>query len=454
MNQLKKYIVGVAILFSAAACQKRLDINPTQSIDASKALLTSSDVEAAMVGAYSDLGDANVYGGDMFVYSELLADFNEINWSGTFQGLTQIYNKAIPVDNAFVANTWLDSYKVINDVNNVLSALDVVLAAKKNRVEGEAKFIRGSVYFDLVRLYAKPWNQGDPTQNDGVPLVLTPTRAPLDAQSQKARDKVAAVYTQVIKDLTEAESLLPATNSFFANKYAAAAMLARVYLQKGDYTNAAAAANRVISSGKYQLEETYAEVFPFNPDNANEDIGSPGEYIFSMQVTSSQGVNDFDTYFSPIGGRGDIDIRDEHLALYEPNDDRLNLFYDDGGVYRTGKFDMLYGNVPIIRLAEMYLIRAEANFRLGTSVGATPVSDINTIRARVGLDPYTAGTLTLANILRERKLELAFEGQALHDIKRLQGSVGPLPWNSPKLVLPIPSRERTVNSNLTQNEGY
>ena len=446
-----KQLLVAAVLVSAVSCQKNLDINPTQSIGEAQALKTSSDVEAALVGAYSDLGDADVYGGGIFVRAELLANSNEMNWSGTYQGLTQIFNKTIPVDNGFAEDTWLDSYQTINDVNNVLNALDVVVESKKNKVEGEAKFIRGSLYFDLVRLFAKAWNDGDPAANDGVPLILTPTRAPLTEATQKGRDKVAAVYAQVIQDLTEAENLLPVTNSVFATKNAAAAMLARVYLQKGDYANAAAAADRVISSGKYSLTETYAEAFPFNPDNLNDDnLPDPSETIFAIQVTSSQGSNDYNTYFSTTG-RGDIDIRDEHLALYEPNDERLNLFYDDGGT-RTGKFDMVYGNVTILRLAEMYLIRAESNFRLGTAVGATPLEDINLIRERAGLTPYTS--LTLDKIIRERKLELAFEGAYLHDVKRLELSVGSLPWDSPKLILPIPAREIKVNPNLSQNEGY
>ncbi len=450
-KNIQLYLLIIA--FSIASCSKNLDINPTQSIDETQALNTSSDVEAALVGAYADLGNAYVYGGDIFVYSELLANSNSINWNGTFQGMTQIFNKTIPVDNDFVAGTWLSAYQTVNDVNNVLNALNVVVEARKNTIEGEAKFIRGSLYFDLVRLYAKAWNDGDPSTNDGVPIVLTPTRAPLDASSQLPRDKVAAVYEQAIKDLTDAEALLPASNGVFATSGAAAAMLARIYLQKGDYANAASAADRVISSGEYGLEKTYADVFPFNQANLNEDVGSPNEYVFSMQVTSSQGVNDFNTFFSPYG-RGDIDIREEHLALYNQNDDRLALFYDDGGIFRTGKFDMVYGNVPVIRLAEMYLTRAEANFRLNTTAGVKPVDDINVIRERAGLSDYSAGAVTLDKILLERQLELAFEGEAIHDIKRLELTVGPLQWNSPKLVFPIPSREIKVNSNLTQNDGY
>ena len=131
----------------------------------------------------------------------------------------------------------------------------------------------------------------------------------------------------------------------------------------------------------------------------------------------------------------------------------MNIYYDDGSI-RTGKFDMFYSNVHIIRLAEMYLTRAEANFREGTSVGDTPENDINTIRARVGLPAYDAADLTLDLILIERNHELAFEGLTLGDKKRTETSVGPLPWNSPKLIFPIPDRERKVNPSLTQNEGY
>lgn len=453
MKRINKFLGIAALLFTMSACEKNLDITPKQSIDENQALRTSSDVEAALIGAYSDLGDADVYGGNIMLISELLGGSNLFNWTGTFQGLTQLYNKSTPVNNVFVRDTWLDSYQVINDVNNVLSALDVVLPARKARVEGEAKFIRGAVYFELVRLYAKSWNDGNPANNDGVPLILTPTRAPLNEASNVARAKVSEVYAQAIKDLTEAEALLPAaqTNNVFASRYAAAAMLARIYLQQGNYEQAAAAANRVITANRYRLVETDA-VFPFNSQNLSEDTESPAEYIFSIAVTSSAGVNELNTYFSTTG-RGDIDLRDAFVAQFEPDDQRLDLIYSDGGL-RTAKYDMVYGNVPVVRLAEMYLIRAEANFRLGTAVGASPLSDVNQIRTRAGLQPLTAGQVTLASILKERRLELAFEGAVLHDIKRLQGSIGPYAWNAQRLVLPIPERERQVNPNLTQNEGY
>jgi len=131
------------------------------------------------------------------------------------------------------------------------------------------------------------------------------------------------------------------------------------------------------------------------------------------------------------------------------------LFYKDGGSDYCGKFENVYGNVRLLRLAEMFLIRAEANFRLFPAApvgGVTPLADINRIRSRANLEPLSA--VTLPDILKERKLELAFEGFTLHDVKRLQGTVGVLPWNDTKLVYPIPDREMRVNLKLVQNDGY
>jgi len=326
-----------------------------------------------------------------------------------------------------------------------------VVDAEKDRVEGEAKFIRGSAYFDLVRMYAKAWNDGDPNANEGVPLVLTPTTVISDSNKVK-RNTVAQVYAQVISDLTTAaEKCITTDNSYiFATNIAANAMLARVYLQQQDYENALQVENTALTlalDNDYHLTSTYAAAFP-SADPPTYIANTP-EDIFTMQVNATSGVNEFNTFYSE-NQRGDIYINDPFFDLYEPNDDRANLW--DGGY--TLKYENFYGSVRLIRLAELYLTRAECNFRLGSAVGAEPVDDINTIRERAGLDDYTASELTLDDILRERALELSFEGFTLHDEKRLELNVGILPWNSPKLIYPIPQREIYANPNLTQNEGY
>lgn len=440
-----KFIKGFiySTLLIGGSCSKELNTLPTTSVDASVALKTSSDVKAALVGAYADFGDADFYGGRIFLDADLLANNNEINWSGTYQGMTQINNKAITKDNVFVQDSWLGGYAAINDVNNVLNAITAVNASDSAKVAGEAKFIRGASYFELVRMYAKAWNDGDPASNLGVPLVLTPTTTITESNKVK-RNTVAEVYAQVIADLTDAEAKLPKTNGFYATKSAAAAILARVYLQQRDYTSALQAANRAIANSGASLTETYAEAFV---------AGNTKEDIFAMQVTSTSGSQGFNEFYSSAQ-RGDIQIENKHLDMYEAGDDRKNLFYDDNGSMYTGKFEELYGNVHLVRLAELLLVRAECNFRLGTAVGASAVDDINMIRKRAELSEYTASELTLDKILLERKLELAFEGFGLHDIKRLQTSVGNIAWNSPRLILPIPNREIIANSNLVQNEGY
>lgn len=439
------------LLFSS--CDSKLDVKPRNSLGSEQALQTQNDLQALLVGAYDALGSGSLYGGDMARNAELLADNGETTWDGTFASPGEIYRKQILVTNGDVAGMWLAAYNTINVCNTVLANLNLATeAAVRNRIEGEAKFIRGAVYFELVRFFAKTWGDGDANVNPGVPIVLTPTSLVTDAD-KVSRSSVAQVYTQVIQDLTQAEAKLPGTNSFFATSGAAAAMLSRVYLQQGNFAAAAAAANRVIQSNRYQLvniEEVHDLRFFVNGVNTDETI-------FAMQVTDQDGGNNLNVFYAiqDYGGRGDIYIENRHLSQYQSTDMRGNLFYqDDQGLIRTAKFVNQYGNVQVLRLAEMYLTRAEANFRNGTSIGATPLADINLIRARAGMAGLTNAQLDINAILKERRLELAFEGTLIHDMKRTRRSIGNLRYNSDRLVFPIPRRELLVNPNLVQNSGY
>ncbi len=443
-------LAGCFVLLVSSSCNKRLDIAPVNSVPTETALSTSADVEALLNGGYELAGNQYLYGGGFQYYSDFLGDNGEIQFAGTYSQPKEIINKNILVNNSFVSFTWTNAYRTINVVNTVLGAIDKVTPAKMNAVTGGAKFLRGSLYFDLVRLYAKAWNDGTPANNPGVIVVLTPTNtadpsSALTVTGQAKRNTVAEVYAQVIQDLQDAEKLLPASNGIFASTYAASAMLSRVYLQQGRYADAAAEANKVIKSGAFVLVSSYADEF-ISRTNTSEDI-------YGIQLTAQSGTNDLNTFYSSTG-RGDVAVLDTHLALYEPGDDRLNLFDTSGGsdAALTLKFDNTHGNIHLIRLAEMYLTRAEGNFRGGTSLGATPVADINTVRARALLPPLAS--VSVPSILQERHLELAFEGFLLHDLKRNGLPVGSLPFNSPKLILPIPQRETDLNTNLAQNEGY
>jgi len=446
---MKKYILILfvsAIFF--ASCDKKLNLLPRQSVAEEIALTSDVNVKKVLNGAYDGLSSGSLYGGNLFLYSELLGANGEIRWEGTFNEPREIWQKAILNTNSFVTATWLQAYYTINITNNVLSAIDVVTAADQNRVKGEAQFIRGSLYFELVKLYAKPYSAGSTNTNLGVPLILTPTKQ-INESSYVARSTVEQTYGQIIADLTEAENLLPTTNSVFATKAAAGAMLSRVYLQMARYAEARDAANRAITAatGK-SLATTYAAAF----NNTANSV----EYIFAMQVTAQDGANNMHLYWSipTFGGRGgDVSIQASHLALYDPIDARRTLFYSGAGATRSGKWQLQYRNLPIIRLAELYLTRAEANFRLGTTVGATPLQDVNRTRQRAGLLPLVI--VTLNDILLERRLELAHEGHRIHDIKRLMGTADGFAYNADKLVLPIPVREINASGGIiVQNPGY
>jgi hypothetical protein len=277
-----------------------------------------------------------------------------------------------------------------------------------------------------------------------------------------ARSSVAEVYASVIADLTEAEDLLPESNDVFANKSAAATMLARAALQKGDYATARDAADRGISNAtdNYLLDNFMA--------NFNQATNTP-EDIFAIQVSDQDGSNNLQVFYSTdvFGGRdGDIEVNDKHLALYptgdlraayteDPEDAGFNTaFYTMYGAYRTTKWRDLYKNPKVIRLSELYLIRAEANFRLGTSVGATPLEDYNMIHSGSRTSLEEATSITLDDIYTERRIELAFEGFGVHDARRFKRSVDGEAWNSNKLVFPIPFRELNANKSLVQNPGY
>lgn len=450
MLKMLKHIAPFAlILLGASACDSKLDVAPTQTIDENLALATPQDVKVTLTGAYDGLGDGDVYGGGFQYTNEFLGDDREFVFGGTFSTHDEIWRKAVTPGNTQTYATWRDAYAAINRANNVLSALTILDAADRGKVEGEARFIRGVLYFELVKLWGKTWGDGDNNANPGVPLVITPTRVITDAD-YRTRASVQAVYAQVIEDLTKAETLLPATkagdDATLATRDAASAMLSRVYLMQGNYALARDAANKVIQSGARKLAASFADVFATG--------GASNEIIFRIAVSDQDGTNSMNTYFAPatFQGRGDVRIQTKYTDLFEAGDVRKTFTTTASNRVFTRKFLDRFGDVPVVRTAEMYLTRAECNQRLGTSVGATPLADVNVTRTRAGLAALT--TVTLAAILKERHLELSFEGNYLDDIKRTRASVGAKPFGDNLLVLPIPQRETDTNKNLTQNPGY
>lgn len=447
----KKYIrlplIATLLLFSA--CDDRLEIEPAQSISEEQALSTEQNVQTVLTGAYDIISSTSLFGGGLQMDSELLAADGELVFSGTYNDPSEIWRKEISTVNLDVTNTWMDAYDAINTVNNVLSALEVVSEGERDRVEGEAKFIRGLLYFELARFYAQPYNAGNASSAPGIPLVVTPTRA-IDESLNVSRSSLEETYQQAISDLMDAETLLPARNGIFASSTAAAAVLSRVYLQQQDYANAATAADRAIqyAEGNFNLLPNIEDVF-------NQGENTP-EDIFAIQVTTQDGTNGMQLYFgtTSAGGRGDIEIQNAHFQRYEEGDQRADLFYTDAEGTRTAKWFDQFANVQVIRLAELYLTRAEANLREGTTVGASPADDLNRIRRRAGLEPIE--NPSVEDVISERFVELAFEGQKIHDIKRLEQSTDGFNYDANLLVFPIPQREMNANPALEgqQNPGY
>ena len=448
-------LLALAAALALGACDSQLDLEPQQSISNERALATPQNVRSAIVGAYDRMSDGDLYGGQFLMGPDLLAArTGEVVWTGTFADPREFWNKNLLVTNGFVEDTWEDAYDVINVANNVLSALDVFAddADARAQAEGQARFLRGAMYFELVRLWGPAWAGGNPGSDLGVPLVLEPTRAITEADD-RTRATVGEVYAQVIADLQAARDGLPASNGDLADSYAASAILSRVYLSQGDYPAAAAEASRVIEESGHTLAPAFGAAF-------NQAAGSP-EYVFAIPITEQDGVNELNTFYGARenSGRGDIQLTEDYAALFEEGDGRAFFYVDNRDRRRTAKWQ---GNtaegvdLPVVRLAEMYLTRAEANLRAGTEVGAAPLDDVNAVRERAGLDPLDA--VTVEDVLRERRLELDFEGQLLHDLKRTGRTIptidGPLPATAPRFLYPVPQREIDANPNLEQNAYY
>ena len=164
---------------------KKLDLQPRQSIDANTALSTADDIDAAVVGGYSIIGGANLYGENLNLAAELLASSGNCTWVGTFTAQDEIFRKNMQTDNGYAGGTWVSAYQAINMANNILDAINVVTdPAKKNQLEGEALFIRGTMHFELVRLYAKQWDPLTTNSNPGVPIKTTATKNLEDASEK------------------------------------------------------------------------------------------------------------------------------------------------------------------------------------------------------------------------------------------------------------------------------
>ncbi len=443
-----KIKLGYILLFILfQSCDDNLDLEPTDSLTPEILLSDPVNLDKLLLGAYTYADDE--LAGRFQTVAELLADEGDLAYQGGISSLPQFQSKQINAYSSFVSDLWRTSYIAINLCNILLENLDLEEEpVKRAFLEGEAKFLRGLLYFELARNFALPYEPGGNNNQPGVPLVYNGL-TDLSELDFPGRNTLEEVYAQAISDLQDAYDLLPPENGFRADRYSAGAMLARVYLQQGRFASARDAAHDVLSNSGHMLSPELATAF-----NNDSDIA---EDLFAWQVTSQDGYNGYNFFWASgdFGGlipSGMIAIEDSFLELFIGPDDRAEFFYEGPNTRLTAKWQSRFANVPFIRVAEMHLIRAEANFREGTTLGLPPEDEINALRARSNAEPING--LILRDILDERRRELAFEGHRIHDAKRLKEDIDGIPYNADRLVMPIPQSEIDVNPNLEQNPGY
>ncbi len=441
------FILSFIALIAFTSCSDLLDVEPTDAVSTDQAINDKIGVDRAITGSYNALQAVGSYGRNQILVSDLPAD--NLRWSGTTQEYSQIDLNVIAADNGTVEGIWAANYDGINRVNNVLSRIPDITDLsdeERNMYQGEALFLRALFHFNLVGFFG------------GVPIKTEPT---LDLNHiDQARNSIEEVYQQVIADLISAEELLPATMPVgHASAFTAAAMLAKVYLSQFQLTGnssyaylAVASADKVINEGGYSLMETYADLFIPDPNS---------ESIFEV-VYDAQNSNRLAQYFFPrsLTGRYEVAPTDELIQSYEEGDTRLDtsIAIDvENNPYGIKYTDITAGTdrVYVLRLAEMYLVRAEARAYSNGDIELIK-SDLDVIRSRAGLPATTADdypSLKLA-IENERRHELAFEGQRWEDLVRTGRATTILGIDENYTLFPIPLSEVQTNNLMTQNPGY
>lgn len=499
--------MGCAILAaSLSSCVNDwLDVAPSDGTDADAALTSSSDLAAARTGMYAALkGNSNLvdyYGQQFFVYGDVHAgDDYQYNNIGGSNRASFYYDMTYQTASEFSSSTsssnvaWKSPYIVIGRANRIIAAAEggalsdaAEAKATIDQYAAEAKVLRALAHFDLVRIYGKPYTE-DQGASLGVPLVT----GVLESNAKPARSTVAEVYTQVVKDLTEAISsnaLATETEPGYVSVWGAKAILSRVYLNMGDYANALSVAEDIIKNSGAALwtRDRYFKAWDASTPNESE-------FLFRLNVAGSTDNND-------LNGIGNLQQREGYKEMVatkkfvdmltsDPKDVRNDMFLPataakEVATYGTNKvfLNKLRGQggnlrnvtiVPIIRLSEVYLTAAECAFRNNDKTKAVEyLNDLVKNRTTTVASLATVDNITLERILIERRKELIGEGQRYFDALRNNETItrytseADKGWHKTlskeaqsfdrdyfKAIAAIPQAEINANPNIKQNTGY
>lgn len=450
------YILYLLFIFSLLSCESFVQVDvPPNELSTSNTYKDQASVEAVFAGIYSSLSNStHRLSAEMQIGLALNSD--ELIYSGSAQNYNQFLNSSIQTDNSTIRDTWMNTYNSIYTVNAAIEGLLASVDLEdvlKSRYIGEAKFLRAFFYFYLVNLYGE------------VPLL---TGTDYEINSTLGRSSVDLLYQQIVSDLLESKALLPKDylnpERTRPSYYAACSLLAKVFLYLEDYQNAEIESSHVIDEGRFELskleltfkkesKETIWQLMPVFP-NYNTSMG---RFLIPTSLTN----NTMPSYYFNgefVEGFQTDDGRVLNWLGYKTLSDKSYFFPYK---YQVQRNSILTEYLIIFRLAELYLIRAEARGKQDKFNGAR--EDLNMIRLRAGLDqlPDLNNHDLITMIMLERKRELFCEwGNRWFDLKRwgiLDDIIGPMKgieWNLTDAVWPIPLSEMESNPLLNQNPGY
>lgn len=480
------YLLAIVSVFSS--CKKFLDVEPKTEILNDKVITSSKDLLPVLYGAYDGLQSGNVYGGNYIMFADLLADDTDvIEASLSNFGNKEIYLRATTTQIGFLRGAWADGYSVINRANTVIYYIDNKLVNDdnfeliKDDYKGQALFLRAITHFQMLNFWSLPYDVNNIGGNSqlGIPYRTEPTLNK-DQDLNMARSSVEKNYESIIKDLTEAYQLIKEeTHISNASKMAAAAFLARVYFFKGQYDSASTWANVVINSNNYSLEDR--KLLINNYQNQGNQLSK--EMIFQLVNIDEDQSNSLPGYYTRYNNSGllfrsNYNFYRTHENIYDTltysdgtskilNDSRADTLYVNYNFSKTtyiSKWDRnpetyTANNIPVIRLAEMHLIRAEANYLAGISESEAQESYKIVRQRSVGEaifeaegEPVWSDDDFLVKIRAERRRELAFEGDRYLNLRRLKLPMRDgVAYNDPSLLFKIPQEEMSGNTLMVQN---